>query len=58
MEHYSTIVRVLTEDPPERVAAAAAWIAERRGQGQAPWVSDLVVAEAYLALQTHYEVPE
>lgn len=54
----SVVVRVLTEDPPEQAAAAATWIAERRGQGLAPWVSDLVVAEAYFALQTHYGVPQ
>ena len=34
-------------------------IAGQRAQGDAPWISsDLVVAEAYFALQTHYGVPK
>lgn len=54
----SVVVRVLTEDPPDQAAEAAQWIAACRAQGEAPWVSDLVVAEAYFALQTHYGVPK
>jgi len=54
----SVVVRILTEDPPEQALAAAMWIAEKRAHGHAPWVSDLVVAEAYFALQTHYNVPK
>ena len=54
----SVVVRVLTEDPPAQAAEAAHWIAGQRAQGNAPWISDLVVAEAYFALQTHYGVPK
>jgi len=54
----SVVVRVLTEDPPDQAAMAAQWIAGCRARGEAPWVSDLVVAEAYFALQTHYAVPK
>ena len=52
----SVVVRVLTEDPPDQAAEAAQWITGCRARGEAPWVSDLVVAEAYFALQTHYGV--
>lgn len=54
----SVVVRVFTEDPPQQAAEAAHWIAGQRAQGNAPWVSDLVVAEAYFALQAHYGVPK
>jgi predicted nucleic acid-binding protein len=54
----SVVIRLLTEDPPDQAAAAAAWIARCRAQGEPPSISDLVVAESYLALQTHYSVPK
>ena len=52
----SVVVRLLTEDPPAQAAAAAEWITKCRARGQAPSISDLVVAESYFALQTHYQV--
>ena len=52
----SVVVRLLTEDPPHQAAAAAAWIASCRADGSPPVLTDLVVAEAYFALQTHYGV--
>ena len=52
----SVVVRLLTEDPPAQAAAAAEWIAKCRARGEPPSISDLVVAESYFALQTHYGV--
>ena len=54
----SVVVRLLTGDPPEQAAVAAEWIARCRSRGDLPSVSDLVIAEAYFALQTHYRVPK
>jgi predicted nucleic acid-binding protein len=52
----SVVVRVLTDDPPDQAAVAAEWIAKCRADGAPPVLTDLVVAEAYFALQTHYGV--
>lgn len=52
----SVVVRLLTEDPPDQAAVAAEWIANCRVNGEPPMLTDLVVAEAYFALQTHYGV--
>jgi predicted nucleic-acid-binding protein len=52
----SVVVRLLTEDPPDQAGVAAEWLARCRANGDPPMLSDLVVAEAYFALQTHYGV--
>lgn len=52
----SVVVRLLTEDPAHQAKVAAEWLARCRANGDPPTVSDLVVAEAYFALRTHYGV--
>lgn len=54
----SVVVRLLTGDPPQQAAVAFEWIAKCRAAGDPPVLSDLVVAEACFALQTHYRVPK
>lgn len=52
----SVVVRLLTEDPADQAEVAAGWLARCRANGDPPMLSDLVVAEAYFALQSHYGV--
>ena len=52
----SVVVRLLTEDPADQAMVAAGWIAKCRAGGDPPMLTDLVVAEAYFALQSHYGV--
>lgn len=52
----SVVLRLLTGQPPAQTAKAVALLDELGRGGHRPVVSDLVVAEAYFALQHHYGV--
>ena len=54
----SFIIRLLTGDPPDQAARAQAMLERCIERGQPPLVTDLVVVEAYFALQSHYQVPQ
>ena len=54
----SFIIRLLTGDPPDQAARAQAMLERCIERGQRPLVTDLVVVEAYFALQSHYQVPK
>jgi predicted nucleic acid-binding protein len=54
----SVVLRLLTGDPPAQAQLAAEWVARCRASGHPATVSDLVMAESYFALQTHYRVPK
>jgi len=54
----SVVVRLVTGQPPAQAAKAVALLDELRRSGHRAAVSDLVVAEAYFALQHHYGVPK
>jgi len=54
----SFVLRLLIGDPPKQADKAVAILDELKSKGQQIAVSDLVVAEAYFALQHHYEVPK
>ena len=52
----SVVLRLLLGEPAEQAARAVAFLDELAQGGQRAAVSDLVVAEAYFALQHHYGV--
>jgi predicted nucleic acid-binding protein len=52
----SVVLRLLVGSPPAQCAVAAAFLDELRRTGRRAAVSDLVVAEAYFALQFHYGI--
>ena len=54
----SVVVRLLTGEPRRQAEKAFAFVEELRQSGRRAIVSDLVVAEAYFALHTHYAVPK
>lgn len=54
----TVVVRLLLGQPVEQAARAVAWLDELSRGGHRAVVSDLVVAEAYFALQHHYRVPK
>lgn len=54
----SVIVRVLTGEPEDLALVAVRYLRERQRAGDRVQVSDWVLAEAYSALQYHYEVPK
>lgn len=54
----SFIIRLLTGDPPDQAARAQEWLERCIQRGDRPRVSDLVVVEAYFALQSYYQVPK
>lgn len=54
----SVLVRLLTRDPLSEFRAAAALVDEWREGTPRLAVSDLVLAEAYYALQYHYSMPK
>ena len=54
----SVALRLLTRDPAPLFKAAAAFLSEQVDQGTPLAVCDLVVAEAYFALQHHYGFPK
>ncbi len=54
----SVVMRLLVAEPESQAERARAFVVELNGLGQTAIVSDLVVAEAYFALHTHYSVPK
>ena len=52
------IIRLLTDDPADQAARARQWLEQSLQRGEKPRVTDLVIIEAYFALQTHYSVPK
>jgi len=54
----SCVVRLLIGEPADQAAKAVAALDKLRSEGYRAAVSDLVVSEAYFALQYHYDVPK
>jgi predicted nucleic acid-binding protein len=54
----SVVLRLLLGQPVEQAQRALAFLDEAAKRGDQAVVSDLVVAEAYFALQFHYGVPK
>jgi len=54
----SFIIRLLTGDPPEQAGKAQEWLERCLQRGDRPTISDMVVVEAYFALQSYYHVPK
>ncbi len=54
----SFLIRLLTGDPPQQAAKAQEWLDRCLERGERPRVSDIVIVEAYFALQSHYGVPK
>ena len=54
----SVVLRLLLGQPVEQAKRALAFLEEAAKRGDRAVVSDLVVAEAYFALQYHYGVPK
>jgi predicted nucleic acid-binding protein len=51
-------MRLLTGDPPDQAEVAATFLAESKAAGDRLLVTDLVIAEVYLALYSKYKVPK
>lgn len=54
----SVVLRLLLGQPTDQSQRAVAFLEAVARRGDQAVVSDLVVAEAYFALQHHYEVPK
>ncbi len=54
----SFVLRLLLGEPIDQTAKAVEKLDELKGRGDKGAVSDLVVSEAYFALQYHYDVPK
>ena len=54
----TVILRLLTGEPQNQFAKSKQFIATQLNTHKKLFVSDLVIAEAYFALQYHYEVPK
>ncbi|MCC5838989.1 MAG: PIN domain-containing protein [Opitutales bacterium] len=54
----SIVLRLLLGEPETQAKKAVAQLDEIRTNGQQAVVCDLVVSEAYFALQHHYDVPK
>ena len=54
----SFIIRLLTGDPPEQAAKAQEMLERCCERCERPIVTDMVVVEAYFALQSYYQVPK
>ncbi|MBI3200871.1 MAG: PIN domain-containing protein [Myxococcales bacterium] len=54
----SVVIRLLVGQPPAQARAARARLERAIEDGEAVLVSDLVLAEAYFALQHHYGLPK
>jgi len=52
----SVILRLLIGEPAAQTSAAVAFLDEAQRRGERAVVSDLVISEAYFALQFHYGV--
>jgi len=54
----SVVMRLLTAEPEDQYARAFTFLAERLQENRKIYVSELVLAEAYFALQFFYELPK
>jgi len=54
----SVVLRLLTGVPGDQAERALSFVRAESSAGRSPIVSDLVVSEAYFALQHHFEVPK
>ena len=54
----SFVMRLLVCEPPDIFRLASRFLAEKRDSMVAIHVSDLVLAEAYFALQAYYQLPK
>lgn len=54
----SVVMRLLTREPVEQFQVAADFLAQQRAARRTMRVSDLVLAEAYFALQSFYQIPK
>ena len=54
----SVVMRLLRGEPRAQAERALRFLDELLAEGRRATVSDLVVAETYFALYTHYEVPK
>jgi predicted nucleic-acid-binding protein len=52
----SVVLRLLVSEPPELFRQASQFLSEQRATGTPIHVSDMVIAEAYFALQTFYRL--
>lgn len=52
----SVVLRLLVAQPPDLFRTAAGFLAEQRAAGVSLHVSDLVLSEAYFALQAFYQL--
>ncbi len=52
----SFVLRLMVSQPLYQFRVAARFLREQRASDRALFVSDLVLAEAYFALQSHYQV--
>lgn len=54
----SAFLRILLNEPKRLAANVAMYVCSRQQQGDVFEISDLVLAEAYYALQFHYDLPK
>jgi predicted nucleic acid-binding protein len=54
----SVLIRLLVGEPQDQHLAAMNFLSEQLRQGVEVHVADLVLAEAYFALQSYYELPK
>ena len=54
----SVVLRLLTAEPADQADEALGFLKELKSAGRRAFASDLVVSEAYFALQAHYQVPK
>ncbi|MBI2922774.1 MAG: PIN domain-containing protein [Planctomycetes bacterium] len=54
----SVVVRLTLGEPVELAGAALRRLGRARADGESVHVSDIVLAEAYVALQYHYSIPK
>ena len=54
----SVVLRLLTAEPADQADEALGFLKELKSADRRAFVSDLVVSEAYFALQAHYQVPK
>ncbi|HER20466.1 MAG TPA: type II toxin-antitoxin system VapC family toxin [Chromatiales bacterium] len=54
----SVVLRLLIGEPADQADRAWRFILQERSEGREIVVSDLVISEAYFALQYHYDVPK
>ncbi len=54
----SVVLRLLTAEPARQADVALAFLKKLKADGRRAVISDLVVSEAYFALQAHYQVPK